>query len=169
MRLLVTGTQGIAAAVARLPYAVTVVSRSTGHDVLAWRDWIDQFKQHDVFVNCAQVGSAQAELLVHMALSWKNQPSKLIINIGSMVADYRRTVGNDDEFWQYRWQKQNLQNAFAKLTRDCECRVALINPGAVDTDMMRHLDCAKMSADTVANYVDLVITNPELRRIDLWL
>lgn len=169
MRLLVTGTQGIAAAVAQLPYDVTAVSRSTGHDIMAWPDWIDQFKQHDVFVNCAQAGSAQAELLVHMALSWKHQPSKVIINIGSMVADYRRTVGHDAEFWQYRWQKQNLQNAFVKLTRDCECRVALINPGAVDTDMVRELDCAKISTHTVAHYVDLVIKNAELRRIDLWL
>jgi NAD(P)-dependent dehydrogenase (short-subunit alcohol dehydrogenase family) len=168
-KILLTGTRGIAQAVARLPYAVTAVSRSTGHDIADWRNWIDQFKDHDVFVNNAQSNFFQTELLVHMALSWKNRPDKLIINIGSMVADYRRSVGADDEFWQYRLEKQNLQSAYAKLSRDCLCRVALINPGAVDTDMVRDLDCAKMHPDTVAKYVDMVIQNPELRRIDLWL
>lgn len=169
MKIFVTGSRGIANAIKQLPYEVSTLSRSDGYDIEQWRNWINVFKDCDVFVNNAQSKFYQTELLVHMAMSWKDQPNKMIINIGSMVADYQRTVGEDNKFWDYRLQKQSLQEAYIKLSRDCQCKIALINPGAVDTDMVKHLQCNKMPTTMIAQYVDMIIQRPELRRLDLWL
>lgn len=169
MKIFVTGTQGIAQAVTALPYNVVAVSRQTGHDIADWRSWVHEIKSCDVFVNNAQNKFYQTELLVHMAMAWKDQPEKIIVNIGSMVADYQRTTGEDNKFWDYRLEKQSLQNAYIKLSRDCQCRIALINPGAVDTAMVKHLQCNKMPTTLIAEYIDMIIKRPELRRLDLWL
>jgi len=169
-KILVTGQQGLASAIAHAfkPDQVTTVSRSSGHDIHQWQSWIDQFLSYDVFVNNAYCAFSQTEILMHLAESWRHDPDKVIVNIGSMVIDYKRSTGDDADFWPYRLHKQSLDLAFSRLARQCQCRVVMINPGPIDTDMVEHLDVPKMSVADVASYVVQAARDPMVRRLDLW-
>jgi NAD(P)-dependent dehydrogenase (short-subunit alcohol dehydrogenase family) len=170
MNVLVTGCQGIGQAICEKwsGHNVTCVSRSTGHDINCWSQWIADFYEFDVFVNNAQSAWHQTELLVHMANRWRDQPGRIIINIGSTVASYSKSHGDDKEFSQYRNQKRTLQDAFHQLAQQCQCRLILINPGPTDTDLMQGVAVDKMSADSVAKYVQLAVDHPEIKRLDIW-
>ena len=170
MNVLVTGCQGIGLAICEnwSGHNVTCVSQSTGHDINCWSQWIADFYEFDVFVNNAQSAWCQTELLIHMADRWRNQPSRTIINIGSTVASYGKSHGDDREFSQYRNQKRTLQDAFQQLVQQCQCRLILINPGPTDTDLMQGVAVDKMSVDCVAKYVQLAMDYPEIKRLDIW-
>lgn len=168
---MITGTKGIAKAISSsLPDCeVTAVSKSTGYDIVQWQSWIPEFYEHDVFINNAQEHYHQAEILVHLAQHWQSHANKIIINIGSTVANYPRSHGCDSKFDLYRSGKRLLQDSFDQLVRNCECRLVLINPGPTDTDMMKGKDVAKMTPETVAQHVVWCINHREIKRLDLWL
>ena len=165
-----TGCRGIGQAICErlTDHSVSCVSRSTGHDINSWTDWIGDFYNFDVFINNAQDNWCQTELLTHMANRWRDQSTRTIVNIGSIMASYGKSHGDDREFSQYRNQKRTLQDAFQQLSQQCQCRLILINPGPTDTDLMREISVKKMPADCVAKYVQLALTNREIRRLDIW-
>jgi len=147
----------------------TSISRAQGYDITKHAKEIAEISlDFDVFVNNAQSAWHQTELLVHMANRWRDQPGRIIINIGSTVASYSKSHGDDKEFSQYRNQKRTLQDAFQQLVQQCQCRLILINPGPTDTDLMQGIAVDKMSADLVAKYVQLAMAYPEIKRLDIW-
>jgi hypothetical protein len=101
---------------------------------------------------------------------WKNDASKSIINIGSRVTFYPRSdIEKDQEYWPYRLHKQTLEQAWSKMLI-CSCDVKLINPGPINTDMMKHItDIKKFDVNHLGAKIASVIFDPTIKRLDLWL
>jgi NAD(P)-dependent dehydrogenase (short-subunit alcohol dehydrogenase family) len=173
MKIAITGhTRGIGKAIyAKLVNTNLVIglSRSSGYDISNVDHIIDAVKDCDVFINNAYDALYQEQLLSKLYNLWSGQ-QKIIINIGSTVTDYPRIESNlEGQPWPYRDHKLLLQSTFRKLSWiDDNCRLVLINPGATDTDMIKHLDCKKIDPIEIAKVVELVLNNPYIKEITVY-
>ena len=118
--------------------------------------------------NCAYSGFAQVNVLEFFYHHWKHNYQKKIITIGSRVITYKR-LESDGEYWAYRLHKQTLQQAHDAMLLDAKCDLKIINPGPIDTDMIRHIDCVKMSPKDVAESIRDIAESKAYKRVDLWL
>lgn len=173
MKILITGNQGLAQALAQRlcqNHSVTMVSRSSGYDIKHISQWAQTFYHCDMFVNCAYDSWAQTEALETFYWAWKDTATKSIINIGSSISDYVRIdKHHDHEYLSYRVHKQSLQSAFAKMVKTAQCDIKLINPGPMDTNMLNaNNNVNKMSPDFVAEKIVSVMFDPVIKRVDLW-
>lgn len=171
MNIVITGQKGLAKALAQSysDCSVTNISRSSGYDINFVSSWADKFFLADMIINCAHSEYAQIKVLECFANAWYNDSSKRIINIGSKVTDYLRSeTERQNEYFAYRNQKQSLQNAFANMVDNCLCDIRLYNLGPIDTDLIAHLNIAKMPVDKVAEQIKMLNSIPHLKRVDLW-
>jgi hypothetical protein len=173
MNILITGNQGLAKALENflsVDHTVTCVSRSTGHDITNIKNWGPNFYHYDMCINSAYNGWSQVEVLEQFFWAWHNDSSKHIVNIGSTISDYARTETNKEhEYMSYRIHKQALQLAFSKLVKQATCDIKLINPGAMDTNMLKDLDFPnKMHPEFVAQKIISVLFDPCIKRLDIW-
>jgi DNA polymerase/3'-5' exonuclease PolX len=101
--------------------------------------------------------------------AWRDMPHKQIINIGSKIADYARIEAEIDyQYMDYRLHKQALELAFSRLVNTATCDIKLINPGAIDTDMISHLSCKKMDPSWLAQQIVELMKQPAVKRVDIW-
>jgi len=173
MNILITGTAGLAASLKEQlspQHTVTCVSRQTGHDINQVTDWGPDFYHYDVCINSAYSGWAQVAVLEQFYYAWRNDAGKQIINIGSSIIDYTRIEQDKEyEYMNYRVHKQSLQSAFYKLSKLAQCDIKLINPGAIDTAMIQHLNFAdKMTPEFVAKKIVAIMQEPCFKKVDLW-
>lgn len=172
MKVAVTGhTKGIGREIANFFAAnATVVglSRSNGYDINNIDKIVKVIKDCDIFINNAYSGYQQVILLETMYNLWKDT-GKTIVSIGSVITDYPRTESAiDSEPWSYREHKLALQKKFRELAwTSTKCQLALINPGSTDTELVKHLECVKLSAKEVAIAVDIVL-NKNIKEITLY-
>lgn len=171
--ILITGTTGLAAGLAEqlgLDHIVACVSRATGHDVQEIPQWGHKFLDFDIVINCAYSEQGQLAVLEYFYNHWKDDASKCIVNIGSRATYYPRLESEQDhKFWPYRLHKQCLELAWQKMVVS-ECMIKLINPGPIDTDLIRHIpNIKKMSVEIAAEKCCQAIFDPLVRRLDLWL
>lgn len=174
MNILITGNRGLAKALGEslnMAHSVTHVSRSTGHDIHDIQQWAPDFYHYDMCINSAYHDWDQVAVLEQFFWAWGQDSNKHIVNIGSSICDYARTeTHKEHEYMNYRVHKQALQLAFAKLVKQARCHIKLINPGAMDTDMLKDLDFAnKMQPGFVAQKICSVLFDPCVKRLDLWL
>lgn len=171
-KILITGGSGLAASLAKLlehENTVTCVSRSQGHDIKDIADWFGRFSDHDIMINNAYQDWCQIRVLEHVWQAWSDRADRMIVNIGSTASDYARTETNKEaQYWPYRLHKQSLQACFQKIVTMSACDVKLINPGPIDTKMVGHLHCVKMSPDWLAEKIVWIMQQPEIKRVDLW-
>jgi len=172
MNILITGKDGIAQGIANayVDHNITFASRSTGMDIQNIHIWGELFLQFDMVFNCAYHNWDQVKVLEFFANNWQKQSNKTIVNIGSKLVDHARIERSiDRNYFPYRIHKQALQNAVTTISDNCDCRIVLINPGAVDTDLIRHLDNVnKMDLDYLGKQIRNILSVPEIRRVDLW-
>ena len=170
MKILITGTKGLAKALGEVyaDQSVTLVSRSNGTDINNVDQWGPNFLHYDCVFNCAYDGFAQVSVLEFFYQNWKNNPDKKIITIGSRTITYKRS-DPESGYWAYRLHKQALQQAHDSMLLDTKCDMKIINPGPVDTDMIRHLDCVKLDTLTLANTIKNIAADASIKRVDLWL
>jgi NAD(P)-dependent dehydrogenase (short-subunit alcohol dehydrogenase family) len=170
MNILITGTRGLASALsnAYIDHSVTLVSRSGGYDIHDIQRWGLEFLDQDCVFNCAYDGFAQLAVLEFFHHHWKNLSHKQIINIGSRAITYRRLDG-DLGYWPYRQHKQALQSAVDAMLLDACCDIKIINPGPVDTEMIAHQQCKKFDTTVLANKIKSIVSDPTIKRVDLWL
>lgn len=167
MKIIVTGTRGLAKGLQSLPHDVICLGRE--FDISRVVEWAGSFADADCLINCAYHEFDQVAVLEAFANVWRKDKTKIIINVGSAVSDYSRSETlKDSEYWPYRIHKQALQSSFNRLTKECMCAIKLINPGAIDTDMVQHLTVPKMTVEQVSQYINQLITDPVIKRIDLW-
>jgi dTDP-4-dehydrorhamnose reductase len=174
MNILITGTSGLANALSQelnKSNTVTCVSRSTGHDIKNILKWAPDFYHYDVCINCAYDQWSQVDVLEQFYYAWRSDAGKQIINIGSSIVDYTRIEQDKEhEYMVYKIHKQALQSAFYKLVKLAKCDIKLINPGAIDTTMIKHLNFAKkMTSAFVAKKIVSVMKEPTFKKVDLWL
>ena len=170
MKILITGTRGLAFALgnAYIDHSVTLVSRSSGHDIHDIQRWGQEFLDRDCVFNCAYDGFGQLEVLEFFHHHWKNLGNKQIINIGSRSITYRR-LDSDSGYWPYRQHKQALQFAVDAMLLDSHCDIKIINPGPIDTDMIAHQQCKKFDTTVLANKIKSIVSDHTVKRVDLWL
>lgn len=102
-------------------------SKSTGYDITKKdirKSIVDQIKEFDIFINCAQQGFAQTEMLYDLFYEWQNK-KKIIINLGSNARDFT----NRDRPYDYSVQKLALNHASKQLGRSGICKVTTVDYG----------------------------------------
>ena len=174
MKIAITGhTQGLGLALSNLfnelDHKVIGLSRSNGYDINNTDKIISIVKDCDVFINNAYDNTNQTKLLDHLFHHWLHT-RKIIINIGSTVTLYPRIEQDrDNEPWPYREHKQDLEKTFRHLSKlPHTCQLHLISPGAMDTKMISHLDCIKMSTKDVATIICQTMHNPLIKELVLY-
>ena len=90
MKIAITGaTAGIGQALAKVyqsqGHEIVGLSRRNGHNIRNISKITTHIEPCDMFVNNAQAGFAQTELLFEMYRLWKGQQGKCIINISTMM------------------------------------------------------------------------------------
>ena len=172
MKILITGRTGLAQGLAEVyaDHEVTCVSISTGYDINRIDQWGVDFLEYDMVFNCAYDGRGQEAVLEYFFEYWKDQPEKTIVSIGSkIVTQPRLEQERDHEYWYYRQHKQSLQNMHDAMLATAQCSMKIVNPGAVDTAMVAHLDIPKMPVLELAGKIKDFVSDPTVKRIDLWL
>jgi hypothetical protein len=172
MKIAITGhSQGIGFAIANQLHQHNIIglSRANGYDIANISKIIDAVRDCDVFINNAYHNYFQTELLSTLYAEWQDL-DKVIINIGSAITVYPRTeIALNDQPWPYREHKISLEKEFRKLSwQGDRCKLALVNPGATDTNMMRTLDCIKLNPIEIAKAVELVLNNPYIKEITVY-
>ena len=136
MKIAITGgTAGIGQALAKLyiehGHEVIVPSRRNGYNIRSIPKVATMIESCDMFINNAQVGFAQTELLWEVWGRWQDQ-NKTIVNVSTHMTD--QLVAPTIEWDQYLIQKKALELAH----NQCKYRSALpgmilIKPGRIAT------------------------------------
>jgi len=110
-----------------LEHEVIGFSKSTGYDITnksSRNKIIELSSECQIFINCAQQGFYQTELLYELFHEWKDE-KKLIINIGSNSRDFT----NRDVPYKYSVEKYALNSASKQLGRISKCKVTTVDFG----------------------------------------
>lgn len=139
MKIAITGhSSGIGLALARQyesrGHEIVGLSRRNGYNIRSLHKIVGPIAECDWFINNAQAGFAQTELLFAVWEQWQDRSDKFIMNISTkMVRSPVSTIpglGYD----AYRIQKLALEEAHMQLAfKDHGPRMMLVRPGAVAT------------------------------------
>jgi NADP-dependent 3-hydroxy acid dehydrogenase YdfG len=139
MKIAITGhSAGIGQALAKIyqqqGHEIIGLSRRNGYNIRSINKIVAMVEHCDIFINNAQVGFAQTELLFAIYKLWHNQKDKSIINISSMLTSFPVCTLPGIEMTEYFVQKKSLEEAISQL-RNYQAwpKLYLIKPGAVAT------------------------------------
>jgi NAD(P)-dependent dehydrogenase (short-subunit alcohol dehydrogenase family) len=136
MKIAITGgTAGIGQALAKIyqeqGHEVIALSRRNGYNIRSLPKVASSIESCDMFINNAQVGYAQTELLFEVWKRWRGQ-QKYIINVGTQMTDM--LLPPKEEWDEYIIQKKALDLATQLLEQRSEWpRLLLVRPGRVAT------------------------------------
>lgn len=138
MKIAITGhTAGIGQALARQytsqGHEIVGLSRREGNNIRNTPKICDQIEPCDMFVNNAQAGYAQTELLFEMADRWANTEKHIVV-ISTMMTQYPVSVLPGLAMEHYRIQKVTLEETVKQL-RLCRPNIkfTLVRPGNIAT------------------------------------
>lgn len=138
MKIAITGgTAGIGAALAdiyeSLGHEVLRLSRRNGHNIRSIPKTADVIEDCDVFVNNAQAGFAQTELLFEMCARWQNTHKKIVV-VSTMMTQDPVSVLPGLDMDLYRVQKVALEEAVRQLRfKRLGIQILLVRPGNIAT------------------------------------
>jgi nucleoside-diphosphate-sugar epimerase len=136
MKVAITGhSAGIGQALARQfeanGHEVIGLSRRNGYNIRSIPKVAAMIEPCDMFINNAQVGFAQTELLFEIWRRWQGQ-AKTIVNISTQMTDMK--LPPKQEWDEYVIQKKALELAEELLNeRNAWPRQIMIRPGAIAT------------------------------------
>lgn len=136
MKVAITGgTAGIGLALAKQfeadGHEVVALSRRNGYNIRSLPKVASMVETCDMFINNAQVGYAQTELLFDVWRRWRNQ-HKYIVNVGTQMTD--SLLPPKEEWDEYLIQKKALDLATQLLEQRSEWpRQLLVRPGSIAT------------------------------------
>jgi nucleoside-diphosphate-sugar epimerase len=143
MKIAITGhTAGIGKALAQVlttrGHEILGLSKRDGHNIRVIPKIVAQVESCDMFINNAQAGYAQTELLYAVWEAWQGQANKHIWCIGTMMAqcpvDPPVPGLSEISMSAYRTQKIALEEAITQLRwKRYWPSITLIRPGAVAT------------------------------------
>lgn len=175
MLIAITGhTAGIGQSFARYlasrGHTIRGLSKREGHNIRNIPKILEQILPCDMWINNAQAGYAQTELLHHVAEAWGDDSTKMIWNISTMMTQdikIPEILGlNTLSLMEYRNQKRALEDAFHSL-KHRKMRMCLIRPGAVATQSRNQ---AGIDAADVDRWVETVCDfYIRAREHNLWL
>jgi NAD(P)-dependent dehydrogenase (short-subunit alcohol dehydrogenase family) len=162
MRIAITGhSRGIGKALAKqyaeLGHEIVGISRSNGFNIADTNSILDAIKPCDMFINNANSGFAQIDLLFAVHNMWRAIPNKTIIIISSMVTTMPITNKSDTSAIIYRTQKIALEDAYRQLFFSLDWpKMCLVKPGAVATQPGQELEAPHRYAD-VTNWARTLV------------
>jgi short-subunit dehydrogenase involved in D-alanine esterification of teichoic acids len=139
MKIAITGhTAGIGQALAEIyssnGHEIVGLSRRNGYNIRSITKVASTVEPCDIFINNAQVGFAQTELLFAVYKLWQQQPNKKIINISTMLTSLPVSCLPGIEMTEYYVQKKSLEEAVSQLRNFAVGpKICLVKPGAVAT------------------------------------
>jgi nucleoside-diphosphate-sugar epimerase len=138
MKIAITGhTAGIGQALAK-QYAnhghdIVGLSKREGHNIRVIPKIADLIEPCDIFINNAQDGYAQTELLFEMAQRW-TKTRKHIIVISTMMTQSPVSTLDGLDMDQYRIQKMALEQAVQQIRHRHLCiKTTIVRPGNIAT------------------------------------
>jgi NADP-dependent 3-hydroxy acid dehydrogenase YdfG len=138
MKIAITGhTAGIGQALAKEysldGHEIVGLSRREGNNIRNIPKICDQIEPCDAFVNNAQAGYAQTELLFEMAHRWSGTKKHIIV-ISTIMAHDPVSVLPGLDMDQYRVQKVALEEAVRQIrNRRLGIKITLVRPGNIAT------------------------------------
>lgn len=163
MKIAITGhTAGIGQAFANIlqgrGHDIVGLSKRNGDNIRNIVKIVEKITPCDLFINNAQAGYAQTELLYAVWQAWQDQPGKHIWCIGTMMTQYPIELDvpgySDMDMNQYRNQKTALDDAIAQLRNKKHMPViTMIRPGAVATQPGQTPEWPYCDVDAWANTV----------------
>jgi NADP-dependent 3-hydroxy acid dehydrogenase YdfG len=137
------------------------LSRRNGHNIRVIPKMADVIQPCDLFINNAQAGYAQTELLFAMADRWQGTKKHIIVISTQMTQSPVSSLPGLD-MDQYRIQKIALEESVRQLrNRDLGIKFTIIRPGNIATS----LDKTVPPAADVDNWANTLIDIFELARI----
>jgi short-subunit dehydrogenase len=126
MRIAITGhTSGIGkCAYTRLTPNIIGFSRSNGYNInnpLDRQRIINESNNCDIFINNAAAGFGQTELFIELFKEWQTQ-DKLIINVGSRIAEIKSLPAHRYELLHYQASKLILKEMSTKVIGRCKVK-----------------------------------------------
>lgn len=138
-KIAITGhSAGIGQALASLyqqkNYEVVGLSRRNGFNIKYIPKILNEIADCDIFINNAQSGFAQTELLFSVYEKWKGVSNKKIINISTMMTSLPVSPIPGYHLLQYHTQKIALEEAIRQLRNLSDWpKICLVKPGAIGT------------------------------------
>lgn len=139
MKIAVTGhTAGIGKCLfERLSPNVIGFSRSNGYDITIEQDRqriVEAVRNCHVFVNNANSGFGQTLMFLDVFNSWANDPTKVIINVGSRIAD---CILPTDRYDLLRYQAEKTILKTMSFRVKGQCRIKYHSLGYVSTEKIK--------------------------------
>ena len=162
MKIAITGgTAGIGQALGNeyqsLGHEVLRLSRRTGHNIRVIPKIADLIEPCDMFINNAQVGYAQTELLFEMVQRWTGS-GKHIMVISTMMTQDPVSVLPGLDMMAYRIQKTTLEQAVSQIRNSRSgIKITLVRPGNIATS----IDKTVPPAADVDNWAKFLINTLE--------
>ena len=163
MKIAITGgTAGIGLALGNeyeaRGHEIIRLSRRTGHNIRVIPKIADVIEPCDMFINNAQVGFAQTELLFEMTRRWTNT-GKHIMVISTMMTQYPVSTLPGLDMMAYRIQKTTLEQVVSQLQHSRPgVKITLIRPGNIATSADKTVP---PSAD-VDNWAKVLVSTLEM-------
>lgn len=138
MKIAITGgTAGIGQALGNAyesrGHEVVRLSRRTGHNIRVIPKIADAIEPCDLFVNNAQAGYAQTELLFEMAQRWAGTRKHIIV-ISTMMTQDPVSVIPGLDMTAYRVQKVTLEQAVKQIRHQrLGVKITIVRPGDIAT------------------------------------
>jgi NADP-dependent 3-hydroxy acid dehydrogenase YdfG len=139
MKIAITGhTAGIGQALAKEyqfdGHEIIGLSQREGNNIRNTPKICDQIEPCDIFVNNAQAGYAQTELLFEMANRWQGTKKHIIV-ISTMMTQEPVSLLNELGMDHYRLQKVTLEEAVRQIRhRKLKVKITIVRPGNIATN-----------------------------------
>jgi NADP-dependent 3-hydroxy acid dehydrogenase YdfG len=163
MKIAITGgTAGIGQALGNeyesRGHEVLRLSRRTGHNIRVIPKIADAIEPYDMFINNAQSGYAQTELLFEMVQRWKST-NKQIIVVSTMMTQDPTSVVPGIDMTAYRVQKVSLEESVKQLRQQrLGIKITIVRPGNIATSA----DKTVPPAADVDNWAGVLVTVLEM-------
>lgn len=176
MKIAITGhTAGIGQALAEqytsLGHEILGLSKRDGNNIRNTPKIVEQILPCDMFINNAQAGYAQTELLFEVAQCWAGTGKQIMV-ISTMMTQDPVSVLPGLDMDQYRIQKVALEESVKQLrNRRLGIGIMIVRPGNIATDLSKTVPPAtdvNVWARALIDIIELA-TNNNLRIPDISL